>query len=83
MFIICHILQHNLAVLVSSNMVSIGTTFGGFLYDTFLFTGESPMNTPWLGLKRVVRPKLEDWSTGAAARAAERREQQQQGRSMV
>ncbi|KAI1617626.1 aquaglyceroporin like protein [Exophiala viscosa] len=34
----------------------IGCTFGGFLYDTLIYTGESPMNTPWLGLKRVVRP---------------------------
>ena len=34
----------------------IGCTFGGFLYDTLLYTGESPINTPWMGLKRVVRP---------------------------
>lgn len=27
-----------------------GTTFGGFLYDTFIYTGESPINTPMLGL---------------------------------
>lgn len=62
-----------------------GVSFGGFLYDTFLFTGEylvqrrsvakltislgeSPINTPWLGLKRVIQPKREDWSTYAAAR---------------
>jgi aquaglyceroporin related protein, other eukaryote len=32
-----------------------GTIFGGFLYDTFIYTGpESPINTPWLGLKALV-----------------------------
>ena len=31
-----------------------GCTFGGWLYDMFLFTGESPINTPWAGLKRLV-----------------------------
>ena len=34
----------------------IGGTFGGFLYDALIFTGESPINTPWMGLKRLVRP---------------------------
>ena len=35
----------------------LGCTFGGFLYDVFIYTGpESPINTPWLGLKRLVRP---------------------------
>jgi hypothetical protein len=34
----------------------IGGTFGGFLYDLLIFTGESPINTPFLGLKRIVRP---------------------------
>jgi len=34
----------------------IGCTFGGFLYDTLIYTGESPINTPWMGLKRVVHP---------------------------
>ena len=33
----------------------LGATFGGFLYDFLLYTGDSPINTPWLGLKRVVR----------------------------
>lgn len=47
-----------------------GCAFGGFLYDVFLFTGESPINTPWLGLKRVFMPKRTDWSTHAANRAA-------------
>jgi len=35
-----------------------GCCFGGWLYDFLIFTGESPINTPWIGLKRVVRP---DW----------------------
>ncbi|EON69784.1 hypothetical protein W97_09047 [Coniosporium apollinis CBS 100218] len=33
-----------------------GCTFGGWMYDVFMFTGESPVNTPWLGLKRLFRP---------------------------
>jgi len=49
-----------------------GAAFGGFLYDVFLFTGESPINTPWMGLKRVFMPKRTDWSTVAAERAAAR-----------
>lgn len=32
-----------------------GCTFGGWLYDMFLYTGaDSPINTPWMGLKRVL-----------------------------
>lgn len=31
-----------------------GCTFGGFLYDLLMFTGESPINTPWMGLYRFV-----------------------------
>lgn len=31
-----------------------GCTFGGFLYDVLLFTGESPINTPYWGLYRLV-----------------------------
>jgi aquaglyceroporin related protein, other eukaryote len=34
----------------------IGCTFGGFLYDVFIYTGPSPINTPWMGLKRFMRP---------------------------
>lgn len=33
-----------------------GCTFGGWMYDVFMFTGESPVNTPWMGLKRLFRP---------------------------
>lgn len=31
-----------------------GATFGGFLYDTLLYTGQSPINTPYWGLYRLV-----------------------------
>lgn len=37
-----------------------GCTFGGFLYDLLIFTGESPINTPYLGLYRFI-PGLRDW----------------------
>ena len=39
-----------------------GCTFGGWLYDMFLFTGESPINTPAMGLKRFVMPTRRVWS---------------------
>lgn len=32
----------------------LGCTFGAFLYDLFIFTGPSPVNTPWLGLKLLI-----------------------------
>ena len=33
--------------------------FGGFLYNAFIYTGpESPIKSPWMGLKRLVRPEL-------------------------
>ncbi|KAF2397592.1 aquaporin [Trichodelitschia bisporula] len=35
-----------------------GCMFGAFLYDFFIYTGQSPVNTPWLGLKALVRPDL-------------------------
>jgi aquaglyceroporin related protein len=31
-------------------------TFGGFLYDSFIYTGTSSINTRWMGLKRLVGP---------------------------
>ncbi|ERF70111.1 hypothetical protein EPUS_00298 [Endocarpon pusillum Z07020] len=34
----------------------LGCTFGGFLYDTLIYTGHSPINTPWMGWKRIIRP---------------------------
>ncbi|KAI3534340.1 MIP family channel protein [Colletotrichum abscissum] len=39
-----------------------GTLFGGFLYDVFIFTGESPINTPYFGLTRLFRPRRDVWS---------------------
>ncbi|KAL5334255.1 aquaporin-like protein [Aspergillus crustosus] len=37
----------------------IGCSFGGWLYDMFLYVGtDSPVNTPYLGLRRFVRPEL-------------------------
>lgn len=39
-----------------------GCTFGGWLYDMFLWTGESPINTEAAGLKRLVQPKRSVWS---------------------
>lgn len=36
----------------------LGCTFGGFLYDLFIYTGpESPINTPWMGLKQLTQPQ--------------------------
>ncbi len=31
-----------------------GCLFGGFLYDLMLFTGESPINLPYMGLYRFI-----------------------------
>ncbi|CBF75100.1 uncharacterized protein ANIA_03915 [Aspergillus nidulans FGSC A4] len=37
-----------------------GCTFGGWLYDMFLYVGsDSPVNMPYLGLRRLVRPDAE------------------------
>jgi aquaglyceroporin related protein len=47
----------------------VGCTFGGFLYDAFIYTGpESPINTPWMGLKRLVRPDR-PWGRGTRSAA--------------
>ncbi|KAK2790857.1 hypothetical protein FQN53_008681 [Emmonsiellopsis sp. PD_33] len=40
----------------------VGCTLGGFLYDVFLYTGPSPVNTPWMGLSRLIRPTPTVWS---------------------
>jgi aquaglyceroporin related protein, other eukaryote len=45
-----------------------GCTFGGWLYDALLFTGESPVNTPFLGLKRLVRPSAATAAPGTTTR---------------
>jgi len=39
-----------------------GATFGGFLYDVFIFEGESPINTPYMGLKRFTQLNRKTWS---------------------
>lgn len=50
----------------------LGCLFGGWLYDTFLFTGESPINTPWMGWMRVLRPTRSKWSSHAAQKEREK-----------
>jgi aquaglyceroporin related protein len=35
----------------------LGCLFGGFLYDVFIYTGPSPINTPYMGLGKLFRPK--------------------------
>ncbi|EEH03543.1 aquaporin [Histoplasma capsulatum G186AR] len=37
----------------------VGCTLGAFLYDVLLYTGESPINTPWMGSDRLLRPTPE------------------------
>lgn len=35
----------------------LGCTFGGWIYDIFLYTGmDTPINTPWMGLKGLFGP---------------------------
>lgn len=34
-----------------------GCLFGGILYDLFIYTGPTPINTPWFGLKEFLNPK--------------------------
>ena len=34
-----------------------GCLFGGVLYDLFIYTGPSPVNTPWFGLKEARHPR--------------------------
>lgn len=46
----------------------LGCLFGGFLYDVFIYTGESPINTPWFGLTRLAKPKRSVWSNTYQAR---------------
>ncbi|OAX84096.1 hypothetical protein ACJ72_01532 [Emergomyces africanus] len=40
----------------------VGCTLGGFLYDVLLYTGPSPINSPWMGFDRLLRPTPEVWS---------------------
>lgn len=39
-----------------------GCLFGGWLYDTFIFEGDSAVNTPWMGLTRFTKPTKKAWS---------------------
>lgn len=39
-----------------------GAAFGGLLYDIFLYTGDSPINTTGMGLTRLLRPTPRVWS---------------------
>lgn len=39
-----------------------GTLTGGFLYDAFIYTGHSPLNTPYMGFGRFFSPKKSTWS---------------------
>ena len=39
-----------------------GCTFGGWLYDMFMWTGESPINTEAAGLARLAKPSRKVWS---------------------
>lgn len=55
------------ASLIICRMVApfFGCAFGAWLYDVFLFTGESPINTPGMGLERFTQPKKQVWSNTA------------------
>lgn len=33
-----------------------GCFFGALIYDIMVYTGPSPVNTPWFGLKRILHP---------------------------
>merc|ERR1711939_330818 len=39
-----------------------GCSFGGWLYDMFLYTGESPINTEAAGLARLLKLNKATWS---------------------
>lgn len=55
-------------------MPFVGAVAGSFLYDTLVFTGPSPVNSPWLGLKRLVDQSIE--RQNARDRRAQRRSSQ-------
>ncbi|RMY63862.1 hypothetical protein D0863_10226 [Hortaea werneckii] len=38
----------------------VGAMIGGFVYDFFVYTGASPVNAPWLGLKLLISPTEEE-----------------------
>jgi len=39
-----------------------GCLTGGLFYDLFIYTGRSPINTPYMGINRFFRPTPENWS---------------------
>lgn len=39
-----------------------GCTFGGWLYDMFMWTGDSPVNTEAAGFARFAKPNRKTWS---------------------
>lgn len=41
-------------------MPFVGAIAGSFLYDTLVFTGPSPINSPWLGLKRFIDRSIQN-----------------------
>lgn len=50
-----------------------GCLFGGWLYDVMIYTGPSPVNSPWMGLKYIFRPD-HAWQ---ARKEAERRKKEE------
>lgn len=54
-YIVRHMLWLTVYIKVPMIAPFFGCAFGGWLYDVFLYTGaESPVNTPWMGLKRLL-----------------------------
>ena len=51
----------------------LGCLFGGILYDVFIYTGPSPINTPYFGLAELINPK----------KAVEQRIEKQQKEGLV
>ncbi|EXK28286.1 aquaglyceroporin like protein, other eukaryote [Fusarium oxysporum f. sp. lycopersici 4287] len=45
----------------------MGCAFGGLLYDVFIYTGPSPINTPGMGLPRLLSPRRSTWSNTYSA----------------
>ncbi|QUC16161.1 uncharacterized protein UV8b_00402 [Ustilaginoidea virens] len=39
-----------------------GCLAGGGLYDLFIYSGESPINSPYLGFNRLLKPRRSVWS---------------------
>lgn len=39
-----------------------GTVAGGGLYDLLIYTGDSPINSPYMGFNRLLKPRRSVWS---------------------